>query len=347
MTPRRHVIPVFVPHLGCRNDCVFCNQKRISGALEPATPETVSRAIESAQFLKEDGTVKQLAFFGGSFTAIPAPEQDALLRAAQPFLAKYKNASLRISTRPDCINEQTLSRLMVHGVRTIELGAQSMDEAVLAASGRGHTARDTENASQLIKQYGFELILQMMTGLPEDTPEKSIGTAEELAALRPDGVRVYPTVVIRDTKLYDMWRDGTYNEHTVEDAVSLCAAVYRVFSKAGIPVIRMGLNTTEELSGGDAVAGAYHPALGELVLSRVYLDNARELFKEAFAQMDKGCVRSVTLGVAPERISVMTGHGRSNMRSLREEFGCETVHVAAANVKPGEIVIMCIENTMQ
>jgi len=222
-----------------------------------------------------------------------------------------------------------------------------MDETVLAASGRGHSAQDTVNASRLIKQYGFELILQMMTGLPEDTPEKAIGTAEKLVALSPDGIRLYPTVVIRDTKLYDMWKDGVYNEHTVEDAVRLCAAVYRVFERAGIQIIRLGLNPTEELSGGDAVAGAYHPAFGELVLSRVYLDNARSLLKEAFAQMDKGCVRSVTLGVAPERISVMTGHGRSNMTALREEFGCESVRVAAINAEPGEIVIMCIENTMQ
>ena len=347
MTPRRHIIPVFVPHFGCLNECVFCNQKRISGTLEPATPRTVSRAIESAQFLKEDGAVKQLAFFGGSFTAIPIPEQEALLGAAQPFLAEYSNASIRISTRPDCIDGKTLSRLMRYGVRTIELGAQSMDETVLAASGRGHSAQDTVNASRLIKQYGFELILQMMTGLPEDTPEKAIGTAEKLVALSPDGIRLYPTVVIRDTKLYDMWKDGVYNEHTVEDAVRLCAAVYRVFERAGIQIIRLGLNPTEELSGGDAVAGAYHPAFGELVLSRVYLDNARSLLKEAFAQMDKGCVRSVTLGVAPERISVMTGHGRSNMTALREEFGCESVRVAAINAEPGEIVIMCIENTMQ
>jgi histone acetyltransferase (RNA polymerase elongator complex component) len=329
------------------NDCVFCNQKRISGTLVPATPQTVSRAIEGAQFSKDDVAVKQLAFFGGSFTAIPIPEQEALLRAAQSFLAEHMNASIRISTRPDCIDGKTLSRLRRYGVRTIELGAQSMDETVLAASGRGHTAQDTVNASRLIKQYGFELILQMMTGLPEDTPEKAISTAEKLVMLKPDGVRLYPTVVIRDTKLYDMWKNGAYKEHAVEDAVSLCAAVYRVFYKAGIPIIRLGLNPTEELSGGDAVAGAYHPAFGELVLSRVYLDNARNLLKEAFAQMDRECVRRVTLGVAPERISVMTGHGKSNIKRLREEFGCESVRVVAVNAEPGEIVIMCIENTMQ
>ena len=340
MTPKRHVIPVFVPHLGCPNDCVFCNQHRISGRLEPATPATVRSVFENVPDIA-GASIKQLAFYGGSFTAIPVPAQEALLQAAQPFILKYENASLRISTRPDCIDEETLRRLKRHGVRTIELGTQSMSSDVLTAAGRGHTAQDTIDASHLIKQYGFELILQMMTGLPGDSPEKSMDTAEKLIALQPDSVRIYPTVVIRDTRLHDMWMKGEYKEHTVEDAVSLCAAIYELFEKARIPIIRLGLNPTEALSGGYVVCGAYHPALGELVLSRVYLNRARLLLKDT---KNVENMKRVTLAVAPGRVSAMTGHKRSNIIALQREFGLAAVNVAAADVNRQEIVIMNIDN---
>ncbi|SHH63557.1 Radical_SAM C-terminal domain-containing protein [Sporobacter termitidis DSM 10068] len=341
MTPRRHVIPVFVPHLGCPNDCVFCNQRRISGALQPATPETVRRAVESAAFLKDDGAPKQLAFYGGSFTAIPVPEQEALLGAAQDFIKSYKGAGIRVSTRPDAVDRAALERLKRYGVVTVELGAQSMDEGVLLASGRGHTARDTEKASRLVRDMGFELILQMMTGLPGDTPATAVKTAESIIALKPGGVRIYPAVVLRDTALWDMWRRGEYREHTVEDAVRLCAELVPLFESAGVPIVRLGLNPTDELSGGAAAAGAYHPALGELVYARVYLNRARALLR------GRGAVARVTLGVAPSRVSVMTGQRRGNIAALRTEFGIADVRVAGAEVAPGEIVILSIENTPQ
>jgi histone acetyltransferase (RNA polymerase elongator complex component) len=340
MTPKRHVIPVFVPHLGCPNDCVFCNQRRISGQAAPATAETVRKMLENLPDMRSDGVPVQLAFYGGSFTAIPIAAQEELLKAAEPFLSRYEKASIRISTRPDCIGEETLRRLVRHGVQTVELGAQSMCDDVLRASGRGHSAQDTAAAARLIKEFGLELILQMMTGLPEDTPEKSVLTAKKLLALSPDGVRIYPTVVIRDTRLYDMWLGGTYKEHTVEDAVSLCAVLYELFEKADVPIIRLGLNPTEELSGGAAAAGAYHPAFGELVYSRVYLKRARILLK------GKENTQKVTLGVSQGRVSVMTGHKRYNAEALQREFGIAQISVAAANVKPGEIVIMRIENTL-
>ena len=337
MTPKRRVIPIFVPHRGCPNDCVFCNQRRISGQLSAATPETVRKAVEAIQADYADDIPIQLAFYGGSFTAIPASEQNALLDAAGPFLAHHKNASLRISTRPDCIDLPTLERLISYGVKTVELGAQSMSTDVLRASRRGHTPQDTINAARLIRQAGMELILQMMTGLPHDTPEKSVCTAEKLIALDPDGVRIYPTVVICDTALYDMWRCGEYREHTVEDAVRVCAALYERFERAGISVIRMGLNPTEDLSGGDAAAGAYHPAFGELVFSRVYLNRALALLSPM------GRIKSVTFGVRKDRVSSMVGHGKRNIKALKSLFGPITVRVLAADVGPGEIVIMSIE----
>jgi histone acetyltransferase (RNA polymerase elongator complex component) len=254
-----------------------------------------------------------------------------------------RNASLRISTRPDGLDNATLLRLKTYGVETIELGAQSMCDDVLKASGRGHTAQDTISASRLIKQHGLELILQMMTGLPGDTPEKSILTAKKLIGLQPDGVRIYPTVVIRDTKLHELWINGEYQEHTVEDAVTLCADLHELFVKAHIPIIRLGLNPTEELSAGDAVCGAYHPAFGELVLSRIFLNRAR-LLLGGLAN-----TRRVTLGVSQRCVSAMTGQKRSNIEALQREFGIEKIIVkatdnAAINKEPGEIVIMSIEN---
>ncbi len=338
MTPKRHIIPVFVPHLGCPNGCVFCNQRRISGHGEPATPETVRQAVRGITYGPPEDTPIQLAFYGGSFTAVPEAEQNALLDAAAPFLKQYKNASLRVSTRPDRVDGPALERLFSFGVRTVELGAQSMCRDVLEASRRGHTPEDTENAARCVTGAGMELILQMMTGLPADTPEKSLYTAERLVALRPDGVRIYPTVVIKDTELYELWRRGEYREHTVEEAVALCARLYGVFERAGIPVLRMGLNPTQELTGGDAAAGAYHPAFGELVFSQIYLDKALALLRPL------GRFKGVTLGVAQNRVSCMVGHAGRNVASLRRELGPISVRVKSADVGPGEIVIMSIEN---
>ena len=271
MTARNSIIPVFVPHLGCPNDCVFCNQRRISGHIEPATAQTVKNAIEEAAALTPPGTKRQLAFYGGSFTAIPEARQIELFEAAQPYLADGTISSIRLSTRPDAIDCTVLKRLKKYGVTVIELGAQSMCDRVLELSGRGHDSAAVADSSRLIKAAGFDLILQMMTGLPGDTDESCIETAKKIIDLAPNGVRIYPTVIVRDTVLCDMWRAGTYKEHTVEDAVRVCSKIVPLFNEAGIPIIRMGLNPTEDLSGGDALGGAYHPALGELVHSRIML----------------------------------------------------------------------------
>ena len=265
MSARASIIPVFIPHWGCPHACVFCNQRRISGVKHPADAETVRAEVERARTVLPKGERAELAFYGGSFTAIPAEQQEALLSAAKAYLDEGVLSSIRLSTRPDAIDADVLTRLHRYGVETIELGAQSLCDEVLQCAHRGHTAADVENASRLIRTSGFQLILQMMTGLPGDSPERSIRTAEKIIPLKPDGVRIYPTVIVRDTELYDRWRAGEYREHTVEDAVALCARLLPLFEKAGIPVIRLGLNPTEELSGGAAVAGAYHPALGELV----------------------------------------------------------------------------------
>ena len=337
MSARASVIPVFVPHWGCPHDCVFCNQRRISGQREPATAETVQEAMRQAAALPS-GAKRQLAFYGGSFTAIPVEQQEALLGAAQPWLASGELSSLRLSTRPDAVDMAVLERLRRYGVRTIELGAQSMDDRVLALAGRGHTAADVERAARLVKDEGFELILQMMTGLPGDTEEGALATADRLLALRPDGVRLYPTVIVRDTALCELWKAGRYTEHTVEDAVRVCAKLLPRFEAAGVPVIRLGLNPTEELSGGEAAGGAYHPALGELVKSRVMYEKMRVLL----AELRPGS-RAV-LGAAERSLSQAIGQKKENLRLLRDEFALTELKVVPALVKEGEIVLLSVEN---
>ena len=339
MSARQTIIPVFVPHEGCPNDCVFCNQRRISGAVRPITPREVSRVICEGAAVTPHGGERQLAFYGGSFTAIPAAEQIALLEAAQPYLADGTLTSLRLSTRPDAIDEEVLQRLKRYGVRTIELGAQSMDDTVLTLAGRGHTAAQVEEAAGMVKAHGFELILQMMTGLPGDEDgEASYMTAKSIAALKPHGVRIYPTVIVKDTALYDQWLAGCYREHTVEDAVNVCARLVPIFEEAGIPIIRLGLNPTEDLSAGDAAGGAYHPAMGELVRSRIMLNRVREQLQ--------GCKtgENVLIEVGKGKISQMIGQKRCNVRALQAEFAFAELKIRELDRKSDEIFVNFIAN---
>jgi histone acetyltransferase (RNA polymerase elongator complex component) len=333
---RENIIPVFVPNYGCSNECVFCNQRRISGCKTQIQAKDVKNAIEKAAALTPTGTKRQLAFYGGSFTAIPVTEQNALLSAARPYLASGFISALRVSTRPDAVDAETLSRLSHYGVETIEIGAQSMSDEVLSLSGRGHAAADVENAARLVKAAGFRLILQMMTGLPGSSDELDIDTARKIAALAPDGVRIYPTVIVRDTALFDLWRGGRYAEHTVEDAIRVCAKIVPIFEAAGIPIIRLGLNPTDDLSGGDAVAGAYHPALGELVRSRILLGKAEELL-EGVAPGS-----SVTIGVRHDQVSQMTGQHGCNRSALCKCFGLRSLSIKGMASEKDMIEILSV-----
>lgn len=337
MSARESIIPLFVPHQGCPHQCVFCDQRRISGSDGNVTAAAVRNAIKTAAALPCNGAKRQLAFYGGSFTAIPAARQEELLSAAAEAMKRGEIDAIRLSTRPDAIDGEVLARLRCYGVETVELGAQSMDDEVLRLSGRGHTAEDVERAAAAVRAEGFRLILQMMTGLPGDSDEKDIETAHKIIALHPDGVRIYPTVVVRGTELWEMWNRGEYRAHTVEDAVRVCAKLLPVFEKAGVPVIRLGLNPTEKLSSGEAAAGAYHPALGELVKSRVMLGKARTLLK------DVSPGSSILLGTSERSLSQMTGQKRENLQRLKDEFGLREIKVRPAAVKEGEIVLLSVE----
>lgn len=337
MSARENIIPVFVPHLGCPNNCVFCNQNRITGRPEPATAKTVSDAVQAADAMGIETGNRQLAFYGGSFTAIPAEQQEELLSAAYAYLLKGRLDSLRLSTRPDAIDPEILKRLKRYNVETIELGAQSLDEEVLLLSGRGHTAQDVVDASRLIKANGFRLIIQMMTGLPGDSDDKCLKTAEKIIAIKPDGVRIYPTVIVRDTPLYDLWKAGRYSEHTVEDAVRVCSKLLPMFEDAGIPVIRLGLNPTDDLSSGDAAAGAYHPALGELVKSRILYDELVELLEGT----EEGS--SVTVLCPKSKISQLIGQHRCNVVKIKGLYGLKSFTVKEREDGLNEISLQSTE----
>lgn len=336
MQPKRRIIPIFVPHVGCPNDCVFCNQRKISGVLVPASARSVACQVENALSVIPEAMPAEIAFYGGSFTAIPQEEQEALLIAVSPFLHTKRIDNIRASTRPDCIKKDKLLRLKELGLTTIELGTQSMDNDVLKLSNRGHSAEDTMESAAIIKSCGLGLVLQMMTGLPGDTPEKSIKTAKRIADLKPDAVRIYPTVIIKDTMLYDMWQDGKYKEHTVGEAVELCSEIVPIFRERNIPIIRLGLNPTDELSDGEAVAGAYHPAFGELVYSRIYRKKAENL-------MDVISGGKVLLAVAKGKLSLMIGQKRCNILYLTEKYGLRELKVCEDNIKDDEVVLLKVE----
>ena len=329
MTPKRRIIPIFIPHSGCKHDCVFCNQRAISGVEKPIAADGILHIVENGILKNETaGEMPQhleIAFYGGSFTAIPLENQTALLEAAQSFISGNPYISVRVSTRPDHIDGPIVERLMRHGVKTIELGAQSMCDDVLLASGRGHTSSDVENAAKIIKEYGLSLVLQMMTGLPGDDYEKSLYTTRRISALEPDGVRIYPTVVVRGTKLHEMWLRGEYIEHTLDDAVDICAEICEIYEEEGIAVIRIGLNPNEGLSAEGAAAGAYHPALGELVYSRVFYNKAAALLKGV---APGSCV---TITVPKGRVSIMAGHRRQNIDRLKTEFSLREIKIVESS----------------
>lgn len=303
------ILPVFVPHEGCPCRCVFCNQRAIAGQTARMTPERARAELEAG--LAVCGAVPQAAFYGGSFTAIPEPEQEALLAVTDELIAEGKLSGVRCSTRPDAIDESTLKRLRRHSMHTVELGAQSMDNEILRRAARGHTAEHTERAACLIQAAGMELILQMMAGLPGDTRESVQETARRIAALKPDGVRIYPVAVLPETPLAQLWERGEYTPLDVQTAAEWCADALEIFEREGIAVLRVGLNPTEEL-GSAVLAGAYHPALGELAYGELYYRRMRQAMRNG---------ADGRFFFPKREMSRAVGQKKKNLYRLREEFG--------------------------
>lgn len=329
MSAKKDIIPVFVPHIGCKELCVFCNQRKISGSQKPYDRDDILRLLDDAVF--EEGREYELAFYGGSFTAIPLPQQIKLLHAVRKHIDKGLISSIRISTRPDAINEEKLKILKDYSVKTIELGAQSMSDRVLSLSGRGHSAEAVIISSELIKKQGFKLGLQMMTGLPGSNDATDIETAKKIASLEPDFVRIYPTVVVKGTALEQMLKEGNYKEHSVEDAVRVCAEIIPVFEKKGIKIIRLGLNPTEDLGENFVIGGAYHPALGELANSRLMLNIVKDMLNKVILEKDK----TLKIYVNPKLVSQLIGQRRANIVRLKKEYQIKEIKVIPKNELKG------------
>ena len=333
---KQYIIPIFVPHLGCPNDCVFCNQKSISGQAKQVTKEDVKNIIEEhLKYIKKDSKV-EVAFFGGSFTGIEDAKQEELLSTAYEYIKQKKVDSIRISTRPDYIDKKILKRLKKYKVKTIELGVQSANDYILKKAGRGHTFEDVVKASKLIRWYGFELGHQMMVGLPESTTVDEINTAKQLIKLKPKMVRIYPVLVIKNTKLEKDYNDGKYKPLTVTQAVEVCKELVKLFVKKHIEVIRIGLQPTDTITNPDddkseVVAGPFHPAFRQLVESGMWYDVIVEKIKQLNTK-----VKEVVVTVNPADVNNVIGQRKDNINNLRDVYDVNLIVKADEKIKQGK-----------
>ena len=307
-----------MPHNGCPQQCSFCNQKTISGKHTQPSADSVRNAVRVALACKGVFDKTELAFFGGSFTAIDRDYMVTLLESAYEFVRSGDIDGIRISTRPDAVDSEILSLLKDYGVTAIELGAQSMDDEVLRLNRRGHTAKDVEDAFCLIRDSGFETGLQMMTGLYGSTAEKDIETAEKIILLHPDTARIYPTVVLKGTYLGELYEKGEYLPMTLDETVRLGAILLPKFENAGIKVIRFGLHYSEDVEK-DCLAGGFHPALMELVEGEIYLQKALEALKNHPKN------KPLTLWVNEKELSKMKGQQKRNEKALINQGFCCTI----------------------
>lgn len=287
--PSPLIIPIFIPHEGCPHRCLFCNQRSISGWSRPVSPEAVQAEIRA--WLERAGGRRetQVAFYGGSFTALPRSRQEELLHAAAPFVASGQVQSLRLSTRPDYMDTEQAAFLKAHSVATVELGAQSMNDAVLVLAQRGHTSADTERSVRVLRSAGLETGIQLLIGLPGDSRASLRRTVTRVIALRPDFVRLYPLLVLNTSGLADMHTQGRYTPLSLAQAVLLAALMKERFERAGIAVTRTGLHAGADLEAS-LLAGPWHPAFGELVSSRLLLRQTRRLLTQAKTETVRLCI---------------------------------------------------------
>lgn len=304
---RRHILPFFIPHLGCPNKCIFCDQRRISGQRAEVRTEDLRARLEE---LPED-VCPELAFYGGSFTAIAEDVQVAFLQVAKQALEQGKICGIRISTRPDAIDEEIVRRLADFGVGTVELGVQSMTDEVLERAGRGHNAAAAVRAVRLLKSRGLVCGVQLMPGLPGETEETCLAGAARILREKPDMLRIYPTVVVAGTDLADEWAAGRYAPLAMDAAVDISLKIKLMAELMGTVVIRTGLQPTEELAG-EVQAGPYHPAFGFLVQARMW----REKVLMALRDMPAGCECFVN----KRDIAAAVGDKRANMAHYPVKF---------------------------
>ena len=338
MNGKHKIIPIFVPHKGCPNDCIFCNQKKISGQVQEMTAEEIPRIIEAHLSTMKQNSRVEIAFYGGSFTAIDKSVQERFLIEASHYLSDKRITQIRLSTRPDCIDRDNLQMLWRYGVRMIELGVQSMDDEVLRASCRGHDKACVYRAASLIKSMGFKLGIQTMTGLPGDTRDKSLATAREVISMAPEIVRIYPVLVIKGTELERQYIKGNYLPQRLEEAVELCAELLKLYESSNIKVIRIGLQATANInedSQSDVAAGPVHPAFRQLVESRLMLGKVETAIER------QGLVGSPRLVIytGVSNISNVVGQNKSNIEVLKRKYAIRDIKVSPCQQLSKEVTV--------
>ncbi|MHC1683227.1 MAG: elongator complex protein 3 [Clostridiaceae bacterium] len=338
MKSKHRIIPIFVPHIGCIHNCVFCNQNSITGSegsKEEINAEYADRTIkEYLETINTCDTTVEVSFFGGTFTAINIDRQRELLAVAMKYKENKQIDYIRLSTRPDNISSEILDHLKSYKVDVIELGVQSLDEEVLRLSGRGHTAEDVYEASRLIKEYGFTLGHQIMIGLPGDTLEKDIETTKKVIEMKPDICRIYPALIIKDTPMEKMYRQNRYIPYSLEKAVEVCKVIYSMLINSKINVIRVGLQATEEISEGkDIVAGPFHPAFRELVegsiINSVLLQN-----------IDNKFTGEVNIKINPKDISKLFAYKKKFFNQLIAKLSTKNLKIIQDNmISRGDVIL--------
>lgn len=341
---KQYIIPIFVPHLGCPNDCIFCNQKSISGQKKNMTKEEVKKIIDNyLESIKKEDAGIEIAFYGGSFTAIEPKLQEELLETAYEYVKNGKVESIRVSTRPDAINKEILKRLKKYKVKTIELGVQSANDYILKKANRGHTFADVKKASKMIRWNGFKLGHQMMVGLPESTRSDEINTAKALIKLKPKMVRIYPVLVVKNTELEKEYQEGKYEPLPLVQAVEICKELVRMFADKNIDIIRVGLQNTEEIAQpgskeSEVVAGPYHPAFRQLVESAMWYDAIVGKIKKLNVK-----VKEVEVTVNPIDANNVIGHKKENVLKLKDTYDVDLILKQDENIKQGKSKIEIIK----
>lgn len=336
MSKASYIIPIFVPHDGCPHDCVFCNQRKITGLDTSMTKEMVETIISEYKGTIGDKGNKhiEVAFFGGSFTGINIEKQRELLSVAKRYKDEGYLDDIRLSTRPDYIDEEVLDNLLEYDVSVIELGVQSLSQDVLDKSNRGHNRLDVCKASELIKNKGIKLGLQMMLGLPGDTRERSVETAKEIISLGPKFVRIYPTLVVKGTALEHQYMSGEYKPLELDETIETAAIIYRLFKKNSIDIIRVGLQPTDHIAlGKDVVAGPFHPAFRQLVESRIIRDRIDEFLMNK--EFD-----SIVVEIGSRKISELVGNKRCNYIYFDDKYPNKMIKLKANNDLKEDVILI-------
>ena len=317
MSKKEYIIPIFIPFLGCPHDCAFCNQVKITNYKDNINKENTIRQINQyLSYFPKNENLKEIAFFGGSFTGLDEKVMTSYLEIALNYKKKGIIDRIRLSTRPDYINNSILDILKKYEVDVIELGIQSLDNEILNANERGHSKEDSIMASKLIKDYGFKLGHQIMPGLYKDSFDKAIKTGLESIKMNPDMVRIYPTLVIKDTKLEKLYKEGLYKPLSLDEAIEISSRLYMIYSYKKIPVIRIGLQPTENINEKkDVVAGPFHPSIRQLVETNIHKIYLEELINKYRLK------NKIKIHISNREISIIAGNKKANKNYFYKKYG--------------------------